>query len=125
MLDIERASILIVEDNALIALDLEYLLQNLGVGFVAIATTTQQALDLIAGKSYDAVLLDVYIGDKTTLEVAVALSKANIPFAYATGSDVKASLPAEYQTRPLILKPYQVMMLEQVLKILLSADETR
>ena len=122
--DIGQTSVLIVEDNALIAIDLEYLLQDNGVGSITIASTIPQALRAIAAGSFQAVFLDVQIGDTTTLKVAIALSEANIPFAFATGSDVQSTIPVEYRNHPLISKPYQADSIKQVLNELLATSRS-
>ena len=99
-------SVLLVEDHALIALDLETMLLDLGAGQVTIATTANQALDLIAAQIFDVAFLDVRLGDAASLPVAIALRDKGIPFAVASGYDTTVDISEPFKTAPLISKPY-------------------
>jgi DNA-binding NarL/FixJ family response regulator len=54
--------ILIVEDNALVALDLEQQVTDAGHSIVGIADTSSKAIDLAAEHGADLVLMDVSLG---------------------------------------------------------------
>ncbi len=112
-------SILVVEDNALIALDLETILFNCGVENVQIATSINQALALLEAEAFDAVFLDLKIGPSVTLPVAEALRAAGTPFAFATGYDVSEALHSGFNAQPVVAKPYSEGTIREVLKQLL------
>ena len=112
--------VLVVEDHALIALDLETMLLDLGAGHVTIATTVNQALHLVATQKFDAAFLDVRLGESTSLPVAIALRGKEIPFAITTGYDTVTDIPAEFQTGPHIAKPYNAQAIADVWKVLVE-----
>jgi CheY-like chemotaxis protein len=115
-------SVLVVEDHALIALDLETMLLDLGASHVTIATTVNQALHLVETQPFNAAFLDVRLGEVTSLPVAMALRDKGIPFAITTGYDSASDIPAEFRTGPHIAKPYNAQDIANVWNILAGAD---
>ncbi len=114
-------SVLVVEEHALIALDLETMLLDLGAGQVTIANSVEHALHLVATQTFDAAFLDVWLGEKISIPVAVALRDKGVPFAIATGYDTAIDIPAEFRTGPHISKPYKVQDVSGVWKALVDA----
>lgn len=78
-------TVLLVEDNMLIALDTEDALLGAGVGAVVIAATSDAALAQLKRARPDFAVLDFNLGAETSEGVAQALSAAGVPFCYATG----------------------------------------
>jgi CheY-like chemotaxis protein len=115
-------SVLVVEDHALIALDLEGILLDLGAGQVTIATTVDRALHLIATRKFDAAFLDVRLGEDSSIPVAASLRDNGVPFVTATGYDATTELPEEFRTRPHIAKPFKEHDIADVWKILAGVD---
>ena len=96
--------VLIIEDDALIALELEQTLQDRGVMVVGPFGSVDRALPA-AGNGLDGAVLDINLGDEDVFPVADALSDIGVPFMFLTGhSDSK--LPARHQGRPVMRKPY-------------------
>jgi CheY-like chemotaxis protein len=118
-------SVLVVEDHALIALDLETMLLDLGVDRVTIATTVNQALELVAAQNFDIAFLDVRLGDNTSIQVAYVLRDKGIPFAIATGYDTDVDIPADLRTVPVISKPYGKDVIADVWQSLVKAARER
>lgn len=105
-----KLKILIVEDEALIAKDIEYSLKQLDYTVIGIAYDSLTALDMIHNRKPDLVLLDIELNsDKTGIEIANILNeKYQIPFIFLTSfsdpdtiDSVKKTLPFGY-----ILKPF-------------------
>jgi CheY-like chemotaxis protein len=115
-------SVLVVEDHALIGLDLENILLELGAGEVAIANSVEQALHLVATRKFDAAFLDVRMGESSSIPVAISLRDKRVPFVIATGYDTTTELPAEFQTRPHIAKPFNENDVANVWNILVGGD---
>ena len=115
-------SVLVLEDHALIALDLESMLLDLGAGQVTNANTTERALHLVATRKFDAAFLDVQLGEHTSIPAAVALRDKGVPFAITIGYDTATDIPAEFQTGPHIAKPYTAQDIADVWKLLVGAD---
>lgn len=97
--------VLIVEDDALIALDFESTIVNFGVARVRTATQVAQALEMIAERPPDFALLDVGMGTETSLDVAATLETRGIPFAFVTGYRADMALTGRFADRPTLSKP--------------------
>ena len=80
-----RHSILIVEDDALQAMDLELALQEAGFTVIGPASTSASALALIDDGVLDGAVLDYNLAEGTSLDVAVRLRSEGVPFVYVTG----------------------------------------
>lgn len=100
------ATILVVEDQLIIAMDLEMLLQQQGASKVVIAGTPGEALAQIAKGAPDIAVLDVNLGNVTSFPVAKELLRLGVPFIFATGYGKETDFPAEFQAIPLVSKPY-------------------
>lgn len=98
---------LVVEDEAMIALLVEDMLSELGCTVVDIAGTVEQGLKLAGpGKAeIDAAILDVNIGGEKVFPVAEALAEQGVPFVFATGYG-SAGLDPRFQDRPVLAKPF-------------------
>lgn len=101
-------TLLVVEDEALIAMELEDMLCDLGHEVAGVAASIQRAVDLIGEKktTLDAVLLDANLGGKSALCVAMALEKEGIPFIVTSGYE-QQELRREGFDAPLLRKPYR------------------
>ena len=82
-------NILIVEDEALIALDLEVSLtaENFTVG--GVAKTIPEAMAFISAGGIDAALLDAFLNRESSAPIAHALTAAGIPFVVISGYEAK------------------------------------
>ena len=99
-------SILIVEDQLLIAMDLEGQLEEAQLAVFGIASSVRQAMDLIDASRPDLAVLDVNLGRETSLPVAARLRGLGVPFVFATGYGEAGTVPAEYADVPVVRKPY-------------------
>jgi CheY-like chemotaxis protein len=86
MSDLSDRTILIVEDELVIALDLATTLERRGAHVIGPATTIAAALALIDGsRRIDAAVLDINLRDELVFPVADALRDRNVPYVFATG----------------------------------------
>jgi light-regulated signal transduction histidine kinase (bacteriophytochrome)/CheY-like chemotaxis protein len=99
-------AILIVEDQLLIAMDLEADLEEAGLRVLAIASSVSQGMDALEKARPDLAILDVNLGNETSLPLAAELRRRCIPFIFATGYGDGGALPAEYAGVPVVRKPY-------------------
>jgi CheY-like chemotaxis protein len=97
--------VLVVEDEALVAMDLVGILEQAAAKPVGPAATAADALRLIENEALDAALIDANLRGRPVDEIAAALTRRNVPFAFVTGYD-RASLPPAFQNRHIIAKPF-------------------
>ncbi len=101
----DNGRILVVEDEPLIAMELEQALIATGFSVAGPVGTIGGALKLIETDKVDAALLDANLAGHPVDEVAAALTRANIPFAFATGHD-REGLPQSFASAPILRKPF-------------------
>ena len=97
--------ILIIEDEFLIALDIESTLRNAGAVSVEMASDVEGALRGIASNVWDAAVADNNLQGCSCQEVVAALIAHHIPFLILTGYDPR-SLPRNIQGAPILAKPF-------------------
>ena len=97
--------ILVVEDEALLSMDLEASLAAAGCHVVGPAATVETARKLIAHEQCDAALLDVNLSGHPVDELAAALTKHAVPFAFLTGYGREA-LPRGFGEAKVLGKPF-------------------
>jgi DNA-binding response OmpR family regulator len=114
------AEVLVVEDDAIIALDLKQALEELGCVVLGPAATVGEALLLLDRVRPRAVLLDLGLGGELATPVADALTAAAVPFLLVTGyGDRDLNEPA-VRGAPRLAKPFGVEALEAALLDLLA-----
>ncbi|AFL53485.1 CheY-like chemotaxis protein [Sinorhizobium fredii] len=99
-------SVLVVEDNFLIAMDMEEILGALGVTSVHIATTTEKAMEIVGAHPIDFAILDINLGDETSFAVAESLIARGINFGFTSGYGDLLALPGHLRDIPRIEKPF-------------------
>lgn len=100
------ATVLLVEDSMLIALDIEEALKSLGAARVITASSVRQARDAIGEGGIDFAILDINLGVDSSLSVAEQLKSLDIPFVFASGYGEQAQLSDEFAKWEVISKPY-------------------
>ena len=113
--------ILVVEDEFLLALDLEQLFDAEGCRVLGPAATVGEALRTLAtGPRADAAVLDVNLGGARSVPVAEALAARGIPFVAATAYP---ELPEPvFAGVPVVVKPYAPGQVREAVVRLLSGD---
>lgn len=119
--DPPRGRILLIEAQAVIALDLQRELREAGYRAVGPATSVAEVRALLAKRRIDAAVLDLDGLGKTGAEIADALAQADVPFVFlASGSDV---VPARHSERGIVDKPYSKNELLRALETAMAPDE--
>ncbi len=80
-----KPRILLVEDEALVAMMMQGILEQLDCAVIGPCATCFEALSLLKENKIDAAILDVNLGGETVYPVADALTRQGVPFAFATG----------------------------------------
>jgi DNA-binding response OmpR family regulator len=103
----EQRSILVVEDEPLIAMMLQDFLETLGHRVHASCDSVEGAIGEADKGGFDMAIIDVNLGGETAWPLARKLREKRIPFVIATGGHVEPP-PAEFADVPMIEKPYTV-----------------
>jgi DNA-binding LytR/AlgR family response regulator len=116
----DRASILIVEDEAVTALNLRMVLERAGYRVIGPAATVAAAHFCIADNRIDAALMDIDLGgDARVFPVAEVLAALRIPFAFVSGHP-RRLMPVQMHGRPFLAKPYGAADIVELAKRLLA-----
>ncbi|WP_084396383.1 PAS domain S-box protein [Henriciella aquimarina] len=103
--DLEGLKVLIVEDEAIVAMDLEMKLEQLGCEIAGLASSLEEADEILQRTHPDIALLDANLQGQRVDRLAEALHSRDIPFAFSTGYGREA-LPEGFQDRELLAKPF-------------------
>lgn len=114
--------LLVVEDEAMVALMVEDILHDLGCKDVEVAGTVAQGLAIIQDdpeSPLDGAILDVNIGGEKVYPVAEALAAKGVPFIFATGYGI-GGISEAFSHVPALAKPYEPRSLERLLSSTLN-----
>jgi DNA-binding response OmpR family regulator len=114
-----RPLVLVVEDEWLIAEQIEQALTAAGYDVLGPVGRARAALALLATSPVDAALLDINVHGERSFAVAERLAKASTPFIFLSGYS-NVELPESFSDRPLMQKPIDVGRLCLYLQSLIS-----
>ena len=97
--------VFVLEDEALIAMEIETLLRSAGYRVIGPARSIAEAMRICGGLTEGCALLDVNLDGAAVTPVARLLAERGIPFALVTGYDL-ASVPEAFRDRIIIRKPF-------------------
>lgn len=98
--------VFVVEDESLVAMQLEDMLLDLGCDLVGLAMRVGRALEMVAAAPrIDVAVLDVNIGGDKIYPVAEALRERGVPIVFATGYG-RAGVEPDWQSYEILQKPY-------------------
>ncbi|MDU0365389.1 response regulator [Rhizobium sp. 25PS6] len=101
----KKLRILVVEDEALVAMMMEDILEELGHEVGAVASRLEDARELARTGDFDLAILDVNLDGQPSYPIAEALKERGIPFAFATGYGNKG-LDRSFDGIPTLAKPF-------------------
>lgn len=107
--------ILIIEDEPMIALDLQDLLEDAGFDVVGVAGKLDTAMELIASTPFDAAIVDANLGGVSSSPAAAALADRRVPFVVLSGYSLKQQ-DAAFPKALFIQKPCRPAQLINALK---------
>ena len=107
--------VFLVEDEALVAVTMEDLLQDLGCEIAGSVGSVAEALQWVEQEGVaDAAILDVSLDGEMVFPVADALAARAVPFIFVTGY---AQVPdPRYSHAPVLPKPIRLPNLENALR---------
>ncbi len=111
----ERKRVLLVEDEALVAMLVEDFLTELGCDVVGPAMRLEPGLQMAATADVDFAVLDINLAGKYSFPIAQVLRERGIPFLFASGYGV-AGLAEGFETTPVLQKPFDRRELEKAVR---------
>jgi DNA-binding response OmpR family regulator len=100
-----KLKFLLVEDDALIAMELEERLGEMGYAVLGPAASVAAAEQLIAAEKPDAALLDANLDGHSSVPLGAQLAAMGVPVAFCTGYDHIKGLPPELASAIVLTKP--------------------
>ncbi|WP_448268396.1 EAL domain-containing protein [Nostoc sp. DSM 114159] len=121
-------NILVVEDEIIVAMDIQSRLRKFGYSVMALADSGEEAIRKAADDSLDLVLMDIHLkGKMDGVEAAQIIHNLfNIPIIYLTANADESTLNRAKVTEPFgyILKPFKEKELKFTIEITLSKHRT-
>jgi two-component SAPR family response regulator len=103
--DLTGKMVLVVEDDYLQARTIADALAEHGAIIVGPFSTVDEAVPSCESGLVDAAVLDIKIGENTSLPIADRLLSENVPFIFLTGYD-RTIIPSRFKHVPHYLKPF-------------------
>ncbi|QDT63155.1 HWE histidine kinase domain-containing protein [Calycomorphotria hydatis] len=113
-----RGRVIIVEDNTVLALELESQLQALGFESIQAFGSVAAGMEAVKTTEFDLALLDINLEGEVSFDIAFELLKTNTPIVFVTGYDSHDEVPEELAQLPFIIKPVSQSTLEAHIKTL-------
>jgi DNA-binding NtrC family response regulator len=113
--------VLIVEDEAMVAMLVEFTLQNADCVVVGPVSSVRGALRLIEDHGLDAAVVDFRLGDDNSSEIMDVLDQRGVPFLLMTGQAID-DLPPRLRRLNFLAKPFQPEDLVRAVEEILSAQ---
>jgi DNA-binding NtrC family response regulator len=110
---LKQCSVLIVEDEPVIALHLSTELSALGCRVTCVATLAHAYL-AIAMNDFTSAILDVRLSDGDVFPLAAALIQKNVRIAFVSGHPKSVVEQSGYGHRPFLKKPIDMDALRQI-----------
>ena len=112
---LDGLDVLLVEDQALIAMDTEDSLRRLGARSVRLCPDIAQAEKEVAAARPDCAVLDFNLGDQNAIGIAEMLMDLGVPFIFATGYGDTSMIPQDLSGVPIVAKPIGSTALSEAL----------
>jgi CheY-like chemotaxis protein len=116
---------LVLDDEFLIALDIQQILEQAGASHVTSVASAAEATELLGRKlKFDLAVLDVKLGsvERNSLDVAALLQTQGVPFVFLTGMRADDMHAKKFPNAPVIEKPYDAATLLRAVQHALAQD---
>ncbi|MBS0237425.1 MAG: response regulator [Proteobacteria bacterium] len=117
--------ILLVEDEALIAMQLQLDLEADGHKVVGPFGQLSEGLKAATDSNFDIALIDINLGADNSAPIAEILDRRRIPFAFTTGYNDLVFLPPRLRDYPHLTKPYNPADVKDLVTLLGHGAEQR
>jgi PAS domain S-box-containing protein len=105
--------VLLVEDEALVAIMIQECLAECGFQIVGPVCTASDAIAAAKDGQFDAAVLDINLGDGLVYPVAEILADRGVPFVFVTGYDAD-SIDRRFSQIPVLQKPIERELLQKI-----------
>ena len=122
---LEGLTVLLVEDNLIVALESEDLLRGLGANAVYSASTILAASNILKTETLHFAVLDINLGGESSLDFALKIRALKIPFIFASGYGENVDVGGLNRSVTTISKPYGREELGVAIVKTLDADLSR
>ena len=119
----DRRSVLVVEDEFIIALDLSETVQDLGLRVEGPFGSQGNALIAIDRALPDLAILDVFTADGEVFPLADALTAAGVPIIFHSGHVTAGEMQARYPAAQAVSKPCPPDQLIGMMKVALERQD--
>ncbi len=113
-------TILVIEDDPIVAMIVEDVLIDMGFG-VLISSTLENALLDIEAANFDAAIVDMHLRGESAQAAIDLLLEQKLPFMVLSGTGQQA-FSQQYPNVPTMAKPFDKSDLEQVIRQLLGSS---
>lgn len=118
-MNVERR-VLLVEDEAMVAMLLEDLLTDMGCKVVAVVGRLDEAIDAAQTLAFDLAILDVNLDGRETYPVADEIAARSLPCIFVTGYG-RAGVRESHRRVPVLTKPFREADLRKIVESALAA----
>jgi len=112
--------VLIVEDEAIIAMTAEDMVEEIGCVVAATACSLEDALKAAERADFDIALLDINLNGDASMPLATWLREKGKPFLFTTGYGNSIAF-TEFAGNPVLAKPYRADQLAAKIAEMLGA----
>lgn len=117
------ANVLIVEDDFIVAFEMQNLLEEQGANVLGPAATLEEARQILTSERPELAVLDVNLNGEFVFPLVRDLQQRRIPFLFTTAyADDDRLFPESMQSAPRIAKPVMANVLIAQLKRMLDRD---
>jgi light-regulated signal transduction histidine kinase (bacteriophytochrome)/CheY-like chemotaxis protein len=113
-------SVLLLEDNLIVALEAEDLLLSLGAASVVAVSTIAAAIKVRETTSIDFAMLDINLGFENSLGFAASLRAEKTPFLFASGYGEQKKVGESLLAELTVAKPYDREALQSAIALTLA-----
>ena len=107
---------MIVDDEMIIALDLEAMLEDLGHTVVETVSRVDRGMELAKTSDIDMAILDINVRGQTSFPIAQILRDRSVPFIFSSGYG-EGGLIDGFRDELVLTKPYDTEGLRRILQI--------
>jgi DNA-binding NtrC family response regulator len=112
---VDALRILMIEDNPWVGSVLQELIAEVAQAEIIVVRSVAAAEKALAKSKFDFAFLDVNVTDGKTYEIATALMKDKIPFAFMSGFVSRHDVPENLRHAQFLAKPFRPAQIKSIL----------